>query len=133
MLTKEMLDALSGLLSIESVAEDGQGDAPFGEGCKAALDYMLALCESFGFRTKHCGNLLGYAEIGEGDELIGILVHLGVVPAGGRCGVLWDIAGKRAALLRSFTGGLCLVGGGCGPGTFVSGENGAGRQNGLFF
>ena len=82
MLSKEMTDALSGLLSIESVAEDGNGDAPFGEGCREALDYMLGLCERFGFRTKRCGNLLGWAEIGEGDELIGILVHLDVVPAG---------------------------------------------------
>ncbi len=35
-----------------------------------------------GFRTKQCGNLCGYAEIGQGEKLIDILSHLDVVPAG---------------------------------------------------
>ncbi len=79
---KEFIDSLTGLLSIPSVAVDGDEKYPFGIECAKALDYMLNLCESFGFRTKRCSNLLGYAEIGEGDELVGILAHLDVVPAG---------------------------------------------------
>ena len=43
---------------------------------------MLKLCDSLGFRTKNCENQLGWAEIGEGDEMVGILCHLDVVPAG---------------------------------------------------
>ncbi|MCI8387200.1 MAG: M20 family metallopeptidase [Clostridiales bacterium] len=78
----DFMEALDGLLKIKSVAVDGDGDAPFGEGCKEALDYMLSLCAGFGFRTKKCGNMLGWAEIGEGDEMIGILAHLDVVPEG---------------------------------------------------
>lgn len=31
-----------------------------------ALDYVLALCRSFGFRTKNANYRYGYAEIGEG-------------------------------------------------------------------
>ena len=79
---KEFIDSLRGLLSIPSVAIDGDEKYPFGESCSRALDYMLNLCDSFGFRTKRCSNLLGYAEIGEGDELVGILAHLDVVPEG---------------------------------------------------
>lgn len=79
---KDFIDALTGLLSIKSVSVDGDDDAPFGKGCAEALDYMLNLCDSFGFRTKKCSNLTGYAEIGEGTEIIGILVHLDVVPEG---------------------------------------------------
>lgn len=79
---KEFIDSLRGLLSIPSVAVDGDEKYPFGENCSKALDYMLNLCDSFGFRTKRCSNLLGYAEIGEGDELVGILAHLDVVPEG---------------------------------------------------
>ena len=79
---KEFIDALRGILSIPSVAVDGDEKHPFGENCSKALDYMLELCGSFGFRTKRCSNLLGYAEIGEGDELVGILAHLDVVPEG---------------------------------------------------
>ncbi len=79
---KEFLKALEGILSIPSVAIDGDEKYPFGTECAKALDYMLTLCESFGFRTKRCSNLLGWAEIGEGDELVGILAHLDVVPEG---------------------------------------------------
>lgn len=65
-------DSLAGLLSIKSVAVDSDKEgAPFGDGCRDALDYMLGLCDSFGFRTKKIGGgLMGYAEIGEGDEII---------------------------------------------------------------
>lgn len=73
---------LDGLIRIPSVAESGNEEYPFGKACADALDYTLSLCESFGFRTKKCGNMLGYAEIGEGDEMIGILAHLDVVPEG---------------------------------------------------
>lgn len=77
-------DSLAGLLSIKSVAVDSDKEgAPFGDGCRDALDYLLGLCDSFGFRTKKIGGgLMGYAEIGEGDEIIGILAHLDVVPEG---------------------------------------------------
>ncbi|MGN1127588.1 MAG: Sapep family Mn(2+)-dependent dipeptidase [Candidatus Flemingiibacterium sp.] len=78
----EFFKALEGLLKIPSVAVDGDAEFPFGENCAKALDYMLGLCESFGFRTKKCSNLLGWAEIGGGDELVGILAHLDVVPEG---------------------------------------------------
>ena len=73
---------LDGLLRIPSVATTGDSVYPFGKDCADALDYVLELCDSFGFRTKKCGNMLGYAEIGEGDEMIGILAHLDVVPEG---------------------------------------------------
>ncbi len=73
---------LDGLIRIPSVAVDGNAEYPFGKACADALDYTLKLCESFGFRTKKCSNMLGWAEIGEGDEMIGILAHLDVVPEG---------------------------------------------------
>ena len=36
------------------------------ESSARALDYVLALCRSFGFRTKNANYRCGYAEIGEG-------------------------------------------------------------------
>ncbi|MGC2872286.1 Sapep family Mn(2+)-dependent dipeptidase [Ihubacter sp. rT4E-8] len=81
-----MIEALKGLLAIESIAEDNGGDLtgkyPFGQGPARALDYALDLCKSFGFRTKNADYRYGFAEIGQGEELIGILAHLDVVPAG---------------------------------------------------
>ena len=80
---QEMMSRLGELLAIESVAKlGGSEDVPYGAGPAAALDYMLKLCDSLGFRTKNCENQLGWAEIGEGDEMVGILCHLDVVPAG---------------------------------------------------
>ena len=47
-----------------------------------ALACALDICKELGFRTKNVDGKLGYAEIGEGEELMGILCHLDVVPAG---------------------------------------------------
>lgn len=80
---QEMLARLGELLAIESVAGiDCSEQAPYGAGSAAALDYMLKLCADLGFRVKNCDNQVGWAEIGEGDEMVGILCHLDVVPAG---------------------------------------------------
>lgn len=77
-----MLKSLCGLLEIQSIAGAPEGAYPFGEGPARALDYVLSLCRGFGFRTKNADYRYGYAEIGEGEELIGILAHLDTVPAG---------------------------------------------------
>lgn len=55
---------------------------PFGEAINNALEYMLALGKSLGFRTKNLDGYCGYIEFGEGEELIGIIGHLDVVPEG---------------------------------------------------
>ena len=78
----EILDSLNRLVSIPSVTASGSGDTPFGPETARALEWVLELCRSLGFRTKNCGGMTGWAEIGQGSELVGILVHLDVVPAG---------------------------------------------------
>ncbi|MBR1758786.1 MAG: Sapep family Mn(2+)-dependent dipeptidase [Lachnospiraceae bacterium] len=85
MLTNEqMINDLAGVCRFASVAKADPANetAPYGEEVHKALLYMLDLCKKFGFRTKNCDNKIGYAEIGEGEEMIGILAHLDVVPAG---------------------------------------------------
>lgn len=57
-------------------------DAPFGEGVRDALLYMLALGKEHGFKVKNIDNVAGHIEYGEGEEIVGILCHLDVVPAG---------------------------------------------------
>lgn len=78
----DMLRALAGLVAIHSVSLAGTPEEPFGSGAREALEYTLSLCRRLGFRTKNCSNQVGWAEIGSGETLIGILVHLDVVPAG---------------------------------------------------
>ncbi|RFU68719.1 dipeptidase PepV [Peribacillus saganii] len=72
------------LLQVQSVLdeENNSADAPLGEGIQEALEYMLNLGEKDGFAVKNIDNLAGHIEMGEGDELVGILCHLDVVPAG---------------------------------------------------
>lgn len=85
-----IIDSLQKLIAIPSVKYDGLPEdqyqesegAPFGKNIEKALEYTLSLCEELGFRTKNCNGYVGYAEIGEGDELFAILTHLDVVPEG---------------------------------------------------
>ncbi|WP_303858111.1 Sapep family Mn(2+)-dependent dipeptidase [Aminicella lysinilytica] len=78
-----MIKDLGKLIAFQSISKPSDDpDNPFGEETHMALEYCLQLCEQLGMRVKRCGNYLGYAEIGEGTELMGILVHVDVVPPG---------------------------------------------------
>lgn len=77
------LDSLKGLLAIESVARvDVTPECPYGTGPAKALEYVLALCERLGIRTENREGRVAWAEIGQGEEIVGILGHLDVVPLG---------------------------------------------------
>ncbi|KXG78038.1 putative dipeptidase [Fervidicola ferrireducens] len=77
-----LIKSVCEIIRIRSVEEPPLEGKPFGEGVAQALDYALNLARSFGFRTKNLDNYVGWAEWGEGDEMVGILVHLDVVPEG---------------------------------------------------
>ena len=77
-----MLKDLAELVSYNSVQGEAKPNAPFGEVPAACLDKALEIAEGYGFRTKNVDHYAGYAEIGEGESVIGVLAHLDVVPAG---------------------------------------------------
>ncbi|KYO68742.1 dipeptidase PepV [Thermovenabulum gondwanense] len=77
-----LINSVCEILRIRSVEEKPLPGMPFGKGVADALNYVLKLSESFGLRTKNLDNYVGWAEWGEGKDLIGILVHLDVVPEG---------------------------------------------------
>jgi succinyl-diaminopimelate desuccinylase len=77
-----MLKTLSEALKIKSVQGPAEPGKPFGEGPAKALTYMLDVCRSLGFRTCDVDHYMGWAEIGEGKEMVAILGHLDVVPEG---------------------------------------------------
>ena len=81
-LQDEMIAAIQENMRIESVRGEAQPDAPYGVGPKAALDNVLALGEKLGFKTGNADNRVGWVEFGEGEEMVGVLGHLDVVPAG---------------------------------------------------
>jgi succinyl-diaminopimelate desuccinylase len=84
---KEYIDLVKKLLKIPTVLEKYDPDnlsAPFGKDIKKALDFMLKTAEKDGFVVKNIDNYAGHIEMGEGEEIIGVLGHLDVVPAGGK-------------------------------------------------
>lgn len=75
--------ALIELVEIASVNNENEEDYPFGKNIDLALRKTLELCDYLGFRTFYDPlGYYGYAEIGDGEEMIGVLGHLDVVPAG---------------------------------------------------
>jgi len=81
---ENILNTVCELIKIPSVSIESNADPqkPFGDECANALEYTLNLAKSMGFRTKNVDGYCGYVEFGEGDEILGIIGHLDVVPAG---------------------------------------------------
>lgn len=79
---ENMLKSLSEILKIDSVRGDKKVDAPFGEGPKQCLNFILNIALEMGFKTKNVDNYMGWAEYGDGNEMVAVLGHLDVVPAG---------------------------------------------------
>lgn len=70
------------LASIRSVEEEPKEGMPFGEGPAKALQCALAIGDKYGFVTKNLDNYAGYIEMGQGEDIIGMLCHVDVVPEG---------------------------------------------------
>ena len=81
---ENLLKDLQSSLLIRSVFDEASVSKkhPFGPGLSKALDNFLQCAEKLGFRTANISNYAGYAEMGEGERLVGILAHLDVVPEG---------------------------------------------------
>ena len=79
----DCIQAIQELVAFPSVCQEGENDTPFGQAIQDVLEHTLALTEKMGFSTYlDPEGYYGYAEIGQGDELLAVLCHLDVVPAG---------------------------------------------------
>lgn len=78
----EIVKSTQDIIRIKSVEEDPKEGMPFGEGPKKALDHVLELSKDLGFTIKNFDNYAGHAEFGEGEEVVGVLAHVDVVPEG---------------------------------------------------
>ncbi len=78
----EIIASVQAAVRIRSVQEPAKDGMPFGEGVHRALGHCDALARSLGFRTRVIDNMVGYAEYGEGKEMVAVLGHLDVVPEG---------------------------------------------------
>lgn len=79
----EFLTSLKTLISYPSVLNEGENGTPFGQAIQDVLEKTLEICRSLGFTTYlDPKGYYGYAEIGQGAELLAVLCHLDVVPSG---------------------------------------------------
>ena len=79
---QEMIDVLSSFLKIESVKSAGQPIMPYGKGIFDALMFVQSTAERMDLECVNLFGHLAYVDYGYGDEMLGILTHIDVVPAG---------------------------------------------------
>lgn len=92
----DMINDLSELIAIRSVAEETGGEHPFGEGVHQAFEAMLAMGKRDGFEVKNVDNYGGHIEFkGEGDGIFALLGHLDIVPEGSG----WDTDPYKATII----------------------------------
>jgi predicted dipeptidase len=78
-----LIEAVKDLVRIPSVIAEGQDGFPFGPAIDAALRKALQIAGELGFRVFYDPQgYYGYAEIGAGKEMVGVLGHVDGVPAG---------------------------------------------------
>ncbi len=79
---KDIIQATCDLVEIPSMAEDPEGSMPFGREDYRAMEYTMDLCGRLGLTARNLDGYIGYATYGQGPEMVGVLVHMDVVPGG---------------------------------------------------
>ncbi len=82
-------NTLKELVKFPSVLDEYKegSNEPFGKANREALEYMLNVGKKDGFETLNCDNYAGHIQFGNGEETLGLLAHLDVVPVTGQ---KWD-------------------------------------------
>ena len=81
-----VVEDICGAIKVRSVLEEAKPGMPFGEGPARALEYFIDLGKRLGFKVVNYDNYACEIEFGEGEETLGILGHVDVVPEGDN----WD-------------------------------------------
>ena len=79
---ERLLTCLQENIRIPSVQGTPCEGAPYGSAVRQSLDHVLAVADGMGFRTCNVDGHVGWCEYGDGAEMIAVLGHLDVVPAG---------------------------------------------------
>jgi len=78
----DVVKSMQEAIKIKSVEEAPLDGMPFGEGPAKALKYFLDLGREMGFEVENFDNYAGHIDFGTGEEILGILGHVDVVPEG---------------------------------------------------
>ncbi len=80
---EEIFEKLRGWVAIDSKNAPAEGyGKPFGSEVRKMLDKALSDAEAMGFETAQFDGYAGHVTMGEGEQTMGILAHLDIVPAG---------------------------------------------------
>lgn len=80
---QDIIKSTQDLIRIKSVEEEPEKGMPFGKGPYEALNYVLKLAEGMGFDAKNLDGYVGCIDFGDNnDDMVGVLTHVDVVPAG---------------------------------------------------
>lgn len=77
-----LIASLQNLVRLPSAKGEAAPGAPFGPEVKKCLSAALDIARDLGLSAHDLDGYIGYAEAGRGEEELGILAHLDVVPAG---------------------------------------------------
>ena len=81
-LKDELIRDIQKWVSIPSVSAGSDGDKPFGPVVARMLDTALETARDYGFETRNIDYYAGDISMGSGEQTLGMLAHLDVVPAG---------------------------------------------------
>ena len=80
---EDIYQTLKGWIAINSPSSAPAGEGkPFGENVRKVLDLALADAEKMGFATRNIDGYAGEISLGAGEQTMGMLAHLDIVPAG---------------------------------------------------
>lgn len=79
---EEVVKEIQNAIRVKSVKEAPLPGMPFGEGPAKALDHFMDLAKKLGFKAEKFDNYAMHIDMGEGEETLGILAHVDVVPEG---------------------------------------------------
>lgn len=78
----QIVESLRSIVRFRTPEAEAQEGAPFGPEVKACLEKTLGIASDLGLDAKDMDGYCGTVDAGEGDEMLGILAHLDVVPEG---------------------------------------------------
>ena len=81
-LRDEMIRDVQKWVAVPSVQSEAVEGKPFGENNARMLDLALETARGYGFETRNIDYYAGDVSLGGGEQTLGMLAHLDVVPAG---------------------------------------------------
>ena len=79
---QELIEAVQNTVRYRTLKGQPEDGAPFGKTVKDCLDYTLGKASEMGLEARDLDGYCGIIDAGEGEEMLGILAHLDVVPEG---------------------------------------------------